>query len=109
TVLGGGIGFNSIGRGDVIRITGSTIANNAVEGPGQVLGGGIGSYTAIGPDPYELILENSTISGNSVFSDDDPEYALGGGMYLMGAALTLTSTTITGNNSTYITAVWLNE
>jgi CSLREA domain-containing protein len=79
TTQGGGIYVNS-------STTRLTIRNSAITGNYALRGGGI--YNVYGP----LIIETSTLSGNSCA-------IYGGGIYASGTAVTVRNSTITGNSA----------
>jgi CSLREA domain-containing protein len=85
TTSGGGAGINAFGA--KITLIASTVSGNIESGVGG--GGGIRIFGAAG----SLIVINSTISGNSTAG-------FGGGIYAgNGAAISIFSTTISGNTA----------
>ena len=85
---GGGISNDS----GVLVVTDSTISDNSLYAEGSV-GGGISSYFDVAKPT--LIVNNSTISGNSAVG---VYFGAGGGIYNVDGYLTVTNSTITDNS-----------
>jgi hypothetical protein len=93
---GGGI-YNS-GAGATMTIVNSTVTGNLLPLGSQIgsSGNGAGIY-----NNGTLAIDHSTVSGNS-FLNFDPRPILGGdgaGIYSFGGALTISSSTVSGNNA----------
>ncbi|PYS87555.1 MAG: hypothetical protein DMF62_12120, partial [Acidobacteria bacterium] len=80
---GGGIDKEGSGS---LTVTNSTISGNTLAGPSAIGGGGVFS----GGTGGNLIIRNSTITGNSANK--------GGGIGIIGGALSLGSTIVAGNS-----------
>jgi hypothetical protein len=85
---GDGGGISLTGTGGKLSVVNSTVSNNRAIGGSGIQGGGINVAGV-----QDLVVTNSTVSGNS--ADED-----GGGIYFFsGGSLTMTGSTVSGNAS----------
>ena len=96
--LSGGVHYQATdgaGLSTSFRITGTTIADNEAAGGSQGIGGGIYTSAVLtdGDASMEMLIANSTLSGNVAGDPDSAGY--GGGAYL--SAVPLNGSTISSN------------
>lgn len=98
---GNGGAVSMDGQGRELTICGSELTNNRAGAFG-------GALFRTGYEGEPSVIDRTTVAGNEIPDhDDDNSPSAGGALYIQGTAVTLTSSTVSGNRARGSAGVWI--